>query len=130
MGNEQGKQKKFQKQMDELNEAAFQMKWQARSLEKEANKAMAQKEANMKKAKMHMDRGDMASAQVIAGEAIRYQKEATSLFRFSGKMSAVGSKLESAARTQQVSMQIRNAVRGLKNALKQMEKSGVAKNLD
>ena len=100
MGNEQGKQKKFQKQMDELNEAAFQMKWQARSLEKEANKAMVNKEAQMKKAKAHMDRGDMQSAQIVAGEAIRYQKEATSLFRFSGKMSAVGSKLESAARTQ------------------------------
>ena len=54
----------------------------------------------MKKAKAHMDRGDMASDQIVAGEAIRYQKEATSLFRFSGKMAAVGSKLESAARTQ------------------------------
>lgn len=94
------------------------MKWQAKSLEKEAGKAMAQKEANMKKAKMHMDRGDMASAQIIAGEAIRYQKEATSLYRFSGKMAAVGSKLESAARTQQVSMQIRNSVPSLKNCLK------------
>ena len=48
--------------MDELNEAAFQMKWQGRSLEKEANKAMANKEAQMKKAKAHMDRGDMQSA--------------------------------------------------------------------
>ena len=100
MGNEQGKQKKFQKQMDELNEAAFQMKWQARSLEKEANKAMTNKEVQMKKVKAHMDRGDQQSAAIVAGEAIRYQKEATSLFRFSGKMAAVGSKLESAARTQ------------------------------
>ena len=100
MGNEQGKQKKFQKQMDELNEAAFQMKWQARSLEKDANKAMANKEIQMKKAEGFMNKGDMVSAQLIAGEAIRYQKEATGLFRFSGKMAAVGSKLESAARTQ------------------------------
>ena len=115
--------------MDELNEAAFQMKWQARSLEKEAAKAMQNRETQMKKAKMHMDRGDMQSAQIIAGEAIRYQKEAASLNRMAGKMSAVGSKLESAARTQQVSMQIKNAVPGLKNCLKQMEKSGVARNM-
>ena len=47
----------------------------------------------------------------------------------SGKMSAVGSKLESAARTQQVSMQIKNSVPALKNCLKQMEKSGVHKNM-
>ena len=51
-----------------------------------------------------MDKGDMQSAQLLAGEAIRYQKEASSLYRMSGKMSAVSSKLESAARTQQVSM--------------------------
>ena len=44
-------------------------------------------------------------------------------------MSAVASKLESAARTQQVSMQIKNAVPGLKNAMKQMEKSGIQKDL-
>ena len=44
-------------------------------------------------------------------------------------MSAIGSKLESAVRTQQVSMQIKNAVPGLKNCLKQMEKSGVSKNI-
>ena len=91
---------------------------------------MANKEQQLKKAKVHMDRGDMASAQIIAGEAIRYQKEATSLFKMSGKMSAVGSKLESAARTQQVSMQIRNSVPSLKNCVKLMEKSGVAKNMD
>mmetsp|Transcript_5678 Transcript_5678/g.7609 ORF Transcript_5678/g.7609 Transcript_5678/m.7609 type:complete len:210 (+) Transcript_5678:63-692(+) len=129
MGNEQGKQKKFQKQMDELNEAAFQMKWQARSLEKEASKAMANREVQMKKAKIEMDKGRMDIAQIIASEAIRYQKEAVGLNRMAGKMSAVGAKLESAARTQQVSMQIKNAVPGLKNCLKQMEKSGVAKNM-
>ena len=38
------------------------MKWQARSLEKEANKAMAKREVEMKKAKAFMDKGDMASA--------------------------------------------------------------------
>ena len=105
------------------------MKWQARSLEKQAQKAMANKEMQMKKAQGFMNKGDMVSAQMIAGEAIRYQKEATSLYRFSGKMGAVGSKLESAARTQQVSMQIKNCVPSLKNCLKQMEKSGVMKNM-
>ena len=65
-----------------------------------------------------MDKGRMDTAQIIAGEAIRYQKEAANLNRMAGKMSAVGNKLESAARTQQVSMQIKNAVPGLKNCLK------------
>ncbi len=86
--------------MDQLNEAAFQMKWQARSMEKEAAKAMQKREAEMKRAKQFMDKGDMGSAQIVAGECIRYQKEANGLNRTAGKMSAVASKLESAARTQ------------------------------
>ena len=47
-----------------------------------------------------MDKGDMESAKIIAGEAIRYSKEATNMHRMSGKMSAVSSKLESAVRHQ------------------------------
>ena len=90
---------------------------------------MAQREVNMKKAKAAMDKGQMDIAQIVAGEAIRYQKEAASLNRMAGKMNAVSSKLESAARTQQVSMQLKNAVPGLKNCLKQMEKSGVTANM-
>ena len=91
---------------------------------------MANREVQMKKAKAEMDKGRMDIAKIIAGEAIRYQKEAVSLNRMGAKMSAVGAKLESAARTQQVSMQIKNAVPSLKNCMKQMEKSGVAKNMD
>ena len=90
---------------------------------------MSQREVNMKKAKAAMDKGQMDIAQIVAGEAIRYQKEAASLNRMAGKMNAVSSKLESAARTQQVSMQLKNAVPGLKNCLKQMEKSGVTANM-
>ena len=51
------------------------------------------------------------------------------MYRMSGKMSAVGAKLEQAARTQDVSMQIKNSVPSLKNCLKQMEKSGVNANM-
>ena len=71
----------------------------------------------------------MESAKIIAGESIRYSKEATNLHRMSGKMSAVSSKLDSAVRHQQVSQQIANAVPSMKNALKTLEKSGIAKNM-
>ena len=76
-----------------------------------------------------MDKGDMESAKIIAAEAIRYQKESQSLHRMAGKMSAVSAKLDSAVRSQQVSQQIKNAVPSLNNALKQMEKNGIGKNM-
>ena len=59
------------------------MKWQAKSFTKEAQKAEAQREVQMKKIKTYMDKGDQASCQILAGEAIRYQKEAANLHRMS-----------------------------------------------
>ncbi len=61
----------------------------------------------MTKAKMYMDKGDMASAQVIGAEVIRQRGEASNLHRMAGKMSAVSAKLDSAVRSQQVSQQIK-----------------------
>ncbi len=49
---------------------------------------------------MFMEKGDLESAKIVAGEAIRYQKESINLNRMSAKMSAVGLKLDSAYRTQ------------------------------
>jgi len=60
-----------------------------------------------------MDKGDMESAKIVASEAIRYRKEAVNLNRMSAKMGAVGLKLDSAYRTQQISNQIKNAVPSL-----------------
>ena len=45
MGSDGSKGKsKFDKQMEELQNASFQMKWQAKSLDKEAQKTMKQRE--------------------------------------------------------------------------------------
>ncbi len=45
----------------------------------------------------------MEFAKVYAENAIRIRKEALSIQKFSAKMAAVGAKLESAYRTQQIS---------------------------
>ena len=50
-----------------------------------------------------MDKGDMESASIVAGEAVRFNKESVNLQRMSAKMGACALKLESAYRTQQVS---------------------------
>ena len=83
----------------------------------------------MKRINGFIDKNDYESAKKIAGEAIRYQKEANLIYRFVIKMTAVRSKLESAARTQQVSKQITNSIPALKNCLMMMEKSGAVENM-
>ena len=110
-------------------DASMEFRMQAKQLAKEAERSQKQSEIQRNKAKQYMDKGDMESAKIIAGEAIRYSKEATNMHRMSGKMSAVSSKLDSAVRHQQVSQQIKDAVPSMKNALKKLEKTGIAKNM-
>ena len=64
----------------------------------------------------------MEFAKVYAENAIRIHKESVSIQRFAAKMGAVASKLDSAYRTQQVSMQINSVVPKLNSALKHMNK--------
>lgn len=89
--------------MDQLIDASFEMRQSAKMLEKESQKAQKQADQNKAKAKMFMDKGDMESAKILAGEAIRYQKESVNLNRMSAKMGAVSLKLDSAYRAQSIS---------------------------
>ena len=97
MGNKEAAQKK---QIDQLMDASMEFRMQSKQLAKEAERSQKQSEIQRTKAKQYMDKGDMESAKIIAGEAIRYSKEATNMHRMSGKMSAVSSKLDSAVRHQ------------------------------
>ena len=90
---------------------------------------MAKAEAQKKRAKQFMDKGDMESAKLVAGEAIRLKKESINQTRMGAKLSAVGAKLESASRMNEVSQQIKNAVPSLTNALKVMKSSKISENM-
>ena len=69
-------------------------------LEKEAKKSQMKADAEKKKIMTYLNKGDMESAKIMAGEAIRYTKESVNLNRMSAKMGAVALKLDSAYRTQ------------------------------
>ncbi len=51
------------------------MRMQSKAMQKEAEKSMAKAEQQKKRAKQFVDKGDMESAKMIAGEAIRLKKE-------------------------------------------------------
>ena len=90
---------------------------------------MAKAEAQKKRAKAFMDKGDMESAKLVAGEAIRLKKESIGQTRMGAKLGAVGAKLESASRANEVSLQIKNAVPSLNNALKVMKSNKISTNM-
>ena len=74
-----------------------------------------------------MDSGQMDVAKLHAETVIRNKKEALNVQRFGLKMSALAQKMESAARTQEMSQQMASAVPALSKAMKQMDSMGVSK---
>ena len=105
------------------------MKQQAKMLEREAAKVQQQEAKERQKILTELKKGNLEFAKVYAENAIRIHKEAVSIQRFSAKMGAVGAKLESAYRTQQVSMQIKNCVPQLESALKHMNKMKISEQM-
>ena len=103
--------------MDQLLDGALEMKMQSKQLEKEAKKSQAKADAEKKKAAQMLNKGDMESAKILAGECIRFTKESVNLNRMSAKMGACALKLEQAHRTQAISAQIRQATPSIQYAL-------------
>ena len=71
---------------------------QSKTMQNEADKSMAKAEAKKKRAKQFVDKGDMDSAKLVAGEAIRLKREAISQKWMGAKLGAVVGKLESVSR--------------------------------
>ena len=105
------------------------MKSSAKQLEKESQKSMNKANAEKKRIKTFLEKGDMESAKIVASEAIRFQKESVNLNRMGAKMGAVALKLDSAYRTQQVSAQIKQATPSIQAALNQMNSVGISQNM-
>lgn len=68
----------------------------------------------------------MENAKVYAENVIRNRKEAINLRRFGVKMGALSSKIESAARTQDISNTIATSVPLLQNCMAKMNAMGVS----
>lgn len=124
-----GSKTKKKDPFDQLQDASFEMRMQAKQFSKEAEKANKQAAAQKARAAEFLKKNDMVSAQIVAGEAVRFNKEAVNMNRMSAKMTAVSLKLDSAYRAQQISAQIKNAVPSMEKALGSMNSLGVAQNM-
>lgn len=84
-------------------DVAIDLKLNAKMMEKQAAKIEAQEAQQRKKIIEALNKGQTENAKIYAETVIRTRKEAISTRRFSVKMSALAMKIESAARTQQMS---------------------------
>ena len=68
----------------------------------------------------------MDNARIYAENIIRNKKEALNVRRFGVKMQALSQKIESAARTQEMSKTMSNTIPVLQKAMKNMDSMGVS----
>ena len=73
----------------------------------------------------YMQKNDMETAKMYAGECIRLNKEANNIQRMAGKLGAIQGKLDSAYRTQMMSNQIKQTLPALNSAMAALNASGV-----
>ena len=109
-----------------MMDVAIELKLNAKMMDKQATKIEAQEKATRKKIVEALNKGQTENAKIFAETAIGARKEAQNTRRFAAKMGALSMKIESAARTQQMSEQLKSSVPALTTAMKQMEKMGIA----
>ena len=110
----------------DLLDVSIELKMNARTMEKQACKLEAQEKQERKKILEAMNKGQMENAKIYAETVIRQRKEALNVRRFGVKMGALSAKIESAARTQQMSETMKNTIPVLNKAMKQMDSMGVS----
>ena len=76
------------------------MRMASKQYEKEAARVRSKADQEKKKIMTYLQKNDVETAKMYAGEAIRLDREALNIQRMSGKLGAVQAKLDSAYRTQ------------------------------
>lgn len=106
------------KSKPDLYDVSIELKLNAKMMEKQAAKLQQQEVAERKKILKAMNEGKLDDAKIYAETVIRQRKEAINVRRFGVKMSALSSKIESAARTQQMSKTMSDTIPALNRAMK------------
>jgi hypothetical protein len=74
-----------------------------------------------------LNKGNLDNAKIFAETVIRNKKEALNVKRFGVKMGALSAKIESAARTQNISETISKTIPMLQRCMKKMDAMGVSR---
>ncbi|KAL1739569.1 Snf7 family [Schizophyllum fasciatum] len=106
--------------MSNLEKTLFQLKFTAKSLNRQAKKA--QKDENTEKARLKkaLQQGNNEGAKIYASNAIRKKSEALNLLRLSSRIDAVASRVETAVTMRQVTGNMTSVVRGMDKAMESM----------
>ncbi|TGZ83668.1 hypothetical protein EX30DRAFT_393238 [Ascodesmis nigricans] len=107
--------------MSGLEKSLFQLKFTAKSLQRQAAKANKEEIAEKNKIKKAMQQGNNDIARLYAQNAIRKNNERLNLLRLASRIDAVASRVQTAVTMRQVSGSMAQVVRGMDGAMKNMD---------
>ncbi|KAG8744564.1 Vacuolar-sorting protein SNF7 [Ceratobasidium sp. 414] len=106
--------------MSNLEKSLFQLKFTAKSLNRQSKKA--QKDENTEKAKLKkaLQQGNTDGARIYASNAIRKKNESLNLLRLASRIDAVASRVETAVTMRQVTGNMTAVVKSMDKAVESM----------
>ena len=104
-----------------LEKQIFNLKFTAKQLNKLASKAEKEERAELLKVKNAMERGEMDTARIYGQNAIRIRNTGNGYLKLGSRVDAVASRLESAAKMQQMG----TVVKGMDHALASMDMGAI-----
>ncbi|CAE6369504.1 unnamed protein product [Rhizoctonia solani] len=106
--------------MSNLEKSLFQLKFTAKTLNRQSKKA--QKDENTEKAKLKkaLQQGNTDGARIYASNAIRKKNESLNLLRLASRIDAVASRVETAVTMKQVTGNMTSVVKSMDKAVESM----------
>ncbi|KAG8973777.1 Vacuolar-sorting protein SNF7 [Tulasnella sp. 425] len=111
-------------------ETLFQLKFTAKTLNRQANKASKDERSEKAKLKKALQQGNTEGARIYASNAIRKKSESINLLRLSSRLDAVASRVETAVTMRQITGNMASVVKGMDKAMESMNLERISAVMD
>lgn len=106
--------------MSALEKSLFNLKFTAKSLQRQAKKAAKDETSEKNKLKAALQKGNQEGARIYAQNAIRKKTEHLNLLRLASRIDAVAARVETAVTMRQVTNSMGQVVKGMDKAMESM----------
>jgi charged multivesicular body protein 1 len=116
--------------MSALENSLFSLKYTAKQLSKQSNKASADERKELEKLKKALTKGNTEGAKIYAANAIRKKNESLNLLRLSSRIDAVTSRVQTAVTMRAVTGSMGKVVQGMDVAMRNMDLERISAVMD
>jgi charged multivesicular body protein 1 len=116
--------------MSALENSLFSLKYTAKQLSKQSNKASADERKELEKLKKALTKGNTEGAKIYAANAIRKKNESLNLLRLSSRIDAVTSRVQTAVTMRAVTGSMGKVVQGMDVAMRNMDLEKISAVMD